>query len=292
MAQPLFGQPRAVVEAALPRREPVDCPICGVPPVPFAIDYQGFRLARCSRCGLELHSPRPPADDLARALYTDEYHRAHEATVSPVQRAMFGRQLDRLERLTGHRGDLLDVGCGAGAFLRFASERGWRVFGMDIVLSPLAAGSATGLWRGPLESIDFGDRKFAAVRFNQVLEHTPDPLVQLRRARELLDEGGVLLVAVPNLAGVSARIKSWQSRLGLKRHRWRHYAAVHHLWFFTPRTLARLMAVAGFGVTLRETPMPAPRGRFATAVTMYRRLLESWGLGSLLDIYAKAVPAP
>ena len=88
-----------------------------------------------------------------------------------------------------------------------------------------------------------------------MLEYTQDPLAELRRARELVTSGGLMCIGVPNLAGLSTRLKSWQSRLHLKRKPWKHYSALHHLWYFTPRTLGRLVEAAGFDVVQWETPV-------------------------------------
>jgi len=287
---PLFGRPRAEVEQALTEREPVRCPLCEIEPVRFATDHQGFHLARCPRCGLEFQSPRPPFAKLAEWVYEREYGDLGEAAgeLTPAKQAQFSRQLERIEALRGGRGSLLDVGCGAGAFLRAAAARGWQAAGTDIVLSDGARAPGARLWPGRLAAIDFGGARFEAARFHHVLEHTENPLAELTRVRQLLAPGGVLYVSVPNLAGVGPRLKSWQSRLGLKRNRWRHYAALHHLWYFTPATLARLVERAGFEVRHWETPMPVRTGRPAWLTALYRRLLEGPRWASILDLYAVA----
>ena len=117
------------------------------------------------------------------------------------------------------------------------------------------------MWEGQLPDVDFGSVRYDVVRFNQVLEHTQDPLAELRRARELVSTGGVLMIGVPNMAGLSIRLKTWQSRLGFKRQSWKHYGALHHLWFFTPRTLRRLVEAASFQVLRWETPITPRPGR-------------------------------
>jgi len=268
----------------------VDCPLCHRTPTPFAVDFQGLSLARCGGCGLELHSPRPVLEQMATAVYGAAYHRTDEATADARHRRHYRRQLARLERLTASGGGrLLDVGCGAGAFLRFAAERGWTVEGTDFVVSDLARASGARVWDGELPAIAFGGARYDVVRFNHVLEHTRDPLVELRAARDLLSPGGLLLVGVPNLAGIGVRLKSLQSRLRLKRKRWRHYAALHHLWFFTPTTLASLVEAARFEVLHWETPMLGRPGRGAGAGRVYRRLLERWRVGGILDLYGRAV---
>ncbi len=294
----LWGRPRAEVEKALAAREPVRCPLCEIEPIRFATDYQGFHLARCPRCGLEFQSPRPPFAKLAEWVYEREYGDLAEAAgeLTPAKEAQFARQLERIETLLprqgsgqgGGRGSLLDVGCGAGAFLRAAAARGWQAAGTDIVLSESARATGARLWPGRLAEIDFGGARFEAARFHHVLEHTENPLSELQRVRHLLAPGGVLYVSVPNLGGASPRLKSWQSRLGLKRNRWRHYAALHHLWYFTPATLARLAERAGFAVRHWETPMPVRANRPAWLTALYRTLLEGPRWASILDLYAVA----
>jgi 2-polyprenyl-3-methyl-5-hydroxy-6-metoxy-1,4-benzoquinol methylase len=143
------------------------------------------------------------------------------------------------------------------------------------------------VWEGELPAIDFRGARYDVVRFNHVLEHTRDPLVELTRARELVRPGGILLVGVPNVGGLSPRLKSWQSRLGLKTKRWRHYAALHHLWFFTPATLRRVAEAAGFEVVRWETPVMRRSHRSDALTGVYRVLLETCRAGSLLDLYAR-----
>jgi 2-polyprenyl-3-methyl-5-hydroxy-6-metoxy-1,4-benzoquinol methylase len=273
-----------VVAQALPIREPVRCPVCGSHPTPFAQDYQGFSLARCGGCALELHSPRPPFDDLTAAVYGEDYFGESDG---PAELENFRRQLSRIERLAGGRARILDVGCGAGGFLRLAKTLGWRTYGSDVRIYPEARSCGAQLWEGTLKQIDFGAERFEAIRYNHVLEHTPDPVAELRRAAALLAPGGVVMVSVPNLSGLSARIKSLQSRLGIKRRRWHHYGALHHLWYFRPRTLRAVAQAAGLSVALWETPVWAKAERPHWATRALRWTLEPARAASILDGYLK-----
>jgi len=284
----LFGGSKEDVAAALQDREAVVCPLCLRSPTPFATDFQGLYLARCHSCGLQFHSPRPLLEQLATTVYGSLYHRPDEATADAGHERHYAHQLARLEGWcdTGRR-RLLDVGCGAGAFLRFGRERGWEVDGTDIVVTDWARASGAKVWEGELSAIDFGGARYDVVRFNHVLEHTRDPLIELRVAHELVSPGGILLVGVPNVGGLSPRLKSWQSRLGLKTKRWRHYAALHHLWFFTPTTLKRVAEATGFEVVRWETPVSRRAHRSEVLTGVYRALLETCRAGSLLDLYAR-----
>ena len=283
MTENYFGKEGAVTSGELKPEEHVVCPLCEVEPVEFAVDYQGFHLCKCAKCGLQFQSPRLTFDELADKVYTADYCPGHEE--SGTEKA-FSRQLATFEKMLGKRGRILDVGCGSGAFLRFAERHGWATFGADIRLSPETEGLTCPLWEGRLTEIDFGDEKFDVIRFNHVIEHLQNPLQELARCRELLSPGGIVFVGVPNLAGISPTIKNLQSRLGLKKKLWRHYAATHHLYFFTPRTLRMMVERAGFRVEHWETPVDkiyeTPGG------DIYRRLTERTRTGSIIDFYLLA----
>ncbi len=280
MAENYFGKDADVTRRELIPTEDVVCPLCDRAPVEFAVDYQGFHLCKCPDCGLQFQSPRLSFEVLADKVYTEDYCPGHEESANETA---YARQLSNFERLTEKKGRVLDVGCGNGSFLEYAKQNGWETFGADIRLSPETANLTCPLFEGRLTDIDFGATRFDVIRFNHVLEHLQNPLVELARCRELLNPGGNVFVGVPNLAGVSPRIKNFQSRLGLKKKRWRHYAATHHLYFFTPSTLRSLIARAGFSVKFWETPVDKDYGK--AGGQLYRRLIESTRAGSILDFY-------
>ncbi len=285
----LFGRTRAEVEHALPDREDVPCPSCRTRPHLFGVDFQGLHLARCSTCGLEFQSPRPVFEQLSDAVYGAAYHPPEQAIVDAVREWQYTRQLNRLDvSLPRHRRKVLDVGCGTGAFIGYASRLGWTVDGSDVVVTNWARQTGARVWEGQLPDVDFGSVRYDVVRFNQVLEHTQDPLAELRRARELVSTGGVLMIGVPNMAGLSIRLKTWQSRLGFKRQPWKHYGALHHLWFFTPRTLRRLVEAASFQVLRWETPITPRPGRPPWVTSLVRSPMELTRCGGTLELYARA----
>jgi hypothetical protein len=81
--------------------------------------------------------------------------------------------------------------------------------------------------------------EWAGVVFWHSLEHLRDPLCALDRATKLLAYGGVLLVAVPNVA-------SWQSRLF--GDRWFHLDLPRHLVHLPARTLAAGLEARGLEI--------------------------------------------
>jgi 2-polyprenyl-3-methyl-5-hydroxy-6-metoxy-1,4-benzoquinol methylase len=246
-----FGKAEAVTRGELTPTEEVVCPLCGIAPTPFAVDFQGFTsmpLRRMRDSNSSLRGSRSTSSP-AKFIPTTTCQNAARRIGDRARRFQtFSQQLANIERLVGGRKSILDIGCGNGAFLDLAREAGWQIAGVDIKLAEDARDLDCPLWEGRLQDIDFGSNTFNVVRLNHVLEHTQDPLAELRICRQLIDPGGVLFISVPNIAGLSPRLKSLQSRLHLKSHRWRHYAAMHHLFFFSPATLRALVERAGFRV--------------------------------------------
>jgi SAM-dependent methyltransferase len=199
-------------------------------------------VARCARCGLRWLVEPPNADELAE-LYTSGFYSPGAPRGGPLSTAL--HRLNNSIRLREIRdvapGRLLDVGCGKGRFLAAARDDGWQVVGVEF--APSLAASAR-LHEG-VEVIagDFLDAPlegdFDVVTMWHVLEHLPDPPRAVARAVELLRPGGRLVVSVPN-------IDSLQARLGGEE--WLHLDLPRHLFHFSPRSLATLVKRAGLQV--------------------------------------------
>lgn len=99
---------------------------------------------------------------------------------------------------------VLDVACGRGEFLHYASEQGLRVVGVD--LSPVAItaarerlGADAELHVGSGEHLPFDNGSFEYVTCIGSLEHFADPLQGAREIARVLRADGTALVLVPNL---------------------------------------------------------------------------------------------
>lgn len=139
-------------------------------------------------------------------------------------------------------GKILDVGCGLGLVLAVYRERGWTPFGVEP--SPVAARYARevlglSVHQGELLDARFPSGSMDVVLFRHSLEHVPFPLVELREAHRILRASGTLVVMIPNAASVEARLFGrW----------WFAWELPRHLYHFTPRTAAAMLAKAGFRV--------------------------------------------
>lgn len=108
------------------------------------------------------------------------------------------------------RGDsLLDLPCGDGTLTKMLAPRFRRVVGVD------ASGAHLARAREILPDVVFHEaliedfetpERFGTVTMINILEHVVDPVAVLKKAADLLDDGGVLLVHVPNAYAVNRRL--------------------------------------------------------------------------------------
>ncbi len=146
-----------------------------------------------------------------------------------------------------NHGRLLEIGCGSGEALASMRALGWTVLGTDFDPAAVAVARGRGLEvrLGGVEHVGLDDGPFDAIYLGHVIEHVPDQLDLLKRCRELLREGGALVLLTPNTAG-----------LGMKWFgpHWRGLEPPRHLGVFNPECLRSLCARAGFRVrTLRTS---------------------------------------
>ena len=154
----------------------------------------------------------------------------------------FLRRMDLLERYCGKPGRLLDVGCAAGFFLQVAKQRGWDVHGVDISSLCVAyAKNKIGIdVRNDLfVNAEFGDGSFDLVTMWDYLEHSITPEEDIIKAGRLLREGGLLVIATPDISSIPARIfrSNW---IGIKLE--------EHFYYFSRDVLSRFLKNAGFDV--------------------------------------------
>lgn len=200
-----------------------------------------FPLVRCLECGMVYVNPRPAPEEM------EQYYAQHYWTEPPAegQRPFCDRAtrytIDLLARQFP-RGRVLDVGCGIGTQAALMREAGLRPVGLD----PYEHACRVAREHYGLEVIcsylataNLPERSFDAVTFFDVLEHVYDPVGDLKEARRLLNFGGLVVVKVPNIRALQARVFGrWWYCLDVPRH-------LNH---FSPATLRRALEKAGFDV--------------------------------------------
>jgi 2-polyprenyl-3-methyl-5-hydroxy-6-metoxy-1,4-benzoquinol methylase len=213
------------------------CPLCN------EIDFATWRfgLLRCEKCELVVDEAvwRPESNkQMEEAFFGERYQPVRSFWVQLFEALNNRRTMRRLRSQAGLAGSLLEIGVGSGSFLAYAKARGFVSLGCDLsaaICSRVERNTAIEMHCGPLESLP-DQRQFDVIVMNHVLEHVSDPLALLRVALARLKPGGVLHLAVPNVAAWEARLQGWNSY------------EPYHLLYFTPRTLRATAEEAGFQI--------------------------------------------
>lgn len=298
----LFGKGKEIIQDHLQCTIDVQCDYClhqhpEAPPAKtiFGMDYQGFDLAYCNHCGLKFLSVRPDQEQLFNEVYSEYWVR--EAP-SPDYLAMWTAdcqsQIRHLKTFLSpdHENPpaLMDIGCGNGFFLKIAQEQGWKISGTE--LNPehcklLRDQLQCPIYAGAIKTCQIPAQQFDMVRLYHVLEHVHHPFDDILECYRILKPGGILYISVPNTGSWLYKVKDFQSRCRLKSKPYKHYAALHHHWFFTRQTLEKFTNAIGFTTGKIECIVHAKPGKAAGLHAVYAEICRYLGIGQIVDIYAR-----
>jgi SAM-dependent methyltransferase len=196
-------------------------------------------LARCSACGTAVTEGGVRAGDRLYEVgaYRPGTPRLHRF-VRPLLRRFDRARLQMLRPVVLPPARILDAGAGRGRFVASARAAGFDAFGLEPGRGADDS-PAAGVSRVTIEEAEIEPGSLDAVTLWHVLEHLEDPRLALRRLHGWLAPGGALLVGVPKL-------DSLQARLGGPV--WYHLDVPRHRTHFTTNGLHRLLASEGFAV--------------------------------------------
>ena len=234
------------------------CPAClGHDATPrFEIGGVPSKLVVCEGCGLGRLEPIPDVDAVQR-FYPDEYYGEPGTKFQPLierlVRWVGGRHVAFLLRSLPPGARVLDVGCGRGVVLGALADRGIEVHGVEISCEATrGADPRVEIRIAPrLAEAAYPADFFDEVLIWHVLEHVHDPRGTLEEVHRILRPGGHLVVAVPNLSSLQARLSGAA---------WFHLDLPRHLYHFPLSALQRLLRSLGFEVlsehhfSLRQNP--------------------------------------
>ena len=236
------------------------CPLCSSTEIEklfqgkdFFLSQEEFEVWKCSKCMLRFTSPVPDKDKLGTYYKSVEYV-SHSDTRKGVintvyhyvKRYSLRKKYQKIQRLKAG-GNLLDIGCGSGAFPAFMSERGWRVkavepdeearrfaikhYGLDVY--------------GEEALGNFEQGSFDVITLWHVLEHVYDLNGRMEEIKRLLHDDSYLILALPNPESPDALYY---------REYWAAWDLPRHLYHFSPFSIKKLAQQHGFEV-INISPM-------------------------------------
>jgi 2-polyprenyl-3-methyl-5-hydroxy-6-metoxy-1,4-benzoquinol methylase len=181
-------------------------------------------------------------------------------------------------------GRLLDVGCGSGWLLDSMRRLGWTAEGVDVDAKAVEQVRARGhrVHYGFLPDLKLPAESYDAIAMSHFIEHVHDPVSVVAKCRQLLKEGGRLVIVTPNTRSLSHRLygKDWR---GLEPPR--------HLHLFNLGALGEVVRRGGFRRIQAWTSPREARGIFLASRSIRRSghcakgapesaLLRWWALGA------------
>jgi 2-polyprenyl-3-methyl-5-hydroxy-6-metoxy-1,4-benzoquinol methylase len=233
------------------------CPVCGsdrIRKILDAKDYtvsgEFFAVYECAACSLRFTQDVPDAESIGPYYQSDNYISHTDTRKGLINRVYhivreytLKQKRKLLVEVTGKtRGKVLDIGAGTGAFLNEMREAGWNITGLEpdpgarLMAKEkynLEFGEPTILFSLPSEE------RYDAITLWHVLEHVHDLHTYISRIANLLNEGGKLVLALPNYTSSDA--------VKYGAH-WAAYDVPRHLYHFSPAAVSNLLAQHGLKI--------------------------------------------
>lgn len=289
----------------------------------------GVAVVDCVECGFKHIDPIPSQQELD-AFYSDVFYETlwpdsidHSNEDQEWNEMGYREKLEKCEELLPNpvNRTLLDIGAGAGFFLKSAQDAGWQ--GLGIEPARKACDFATNKLNVKMVQDTFTREnhtsfgRFDVVVMNKVFEHMRDPEELLSLVHSILAPGGLVCITVPNDFNPLQEVAA--EHFG-KAPWWVEPA--EHINYFDSQSLANLVERVGFQTEHLNTSFPLEifllmgddyldepglgkvihnkrkqfemilekTGRSSLRKDLYCRL-ESLGLGRELTLYARKIPA-
>lgn len=199
-----------------------------------------FQIVQCENCSAWRTLPEMSETELGK-FYPNDYWGGE-----PTDDWIRTSQADKTEfiddcQLSGGR--LLDVGCGAGFFLRALGQAQWQAYGVELgeeaAKAAIQVFGVDHIFKGTLLQAKFAEAFFDVVTFWSALEHTNEPQANLLEARRILKPGGTLIIQVPNASSYQARYFKGD---------WFSLDAPRHRFHFSLPALQKVLQETGFAI--------------------------------------------
>jgi 2-polyprenyl-3-methyl-5-hydroxy-6-metoxy-1,4-benzoquinol methylase len=237
------------------------CPVCSnnnydlfLESIDFFLTKESFSIVKCDRCGFKITHPRPKQEEISIYYNSSEYISHTNSQKGFLNRLYYlVRNFTlyskvRLIKKYKKSGDILDIGCGTGEFLKKISEKGFIVTGVEPGNNAREyAQNQNEIFVIDEKSMDekLTPSSYDVITMWHVMEHVYNLNSRISQISKLLSEKGLLIIAVPNS-------DSWDARYYQKF--WAAYDLPRHLYHFNQKDIKLLFQKEGYTL-VRIKPM-------------------------------------
>lgn len=270
------------------------CPLCGSGNLRTTYRFQRFAVLKCRGCDGSWRSNMYSTSDIT-AMYTGDQYSQNpyfSYNVEEFKEDAQARYFNYLVALSAIASNvngrkLLDVGCGSGAFLNVAQQRGWDVSGIELSpeLSAVSRRAVKGeVINAAFESVALPEESYDVVTMWDIIEHVLDPVFCLKKVERLLKPGGMALFCTPDEDSLLARA-------GLALYRISGGAVSYPAMALHPTYHTYFFSRSGFKALVGKTGMHVMRCYSQEAFFEHSQLPSpavKWGIWAIEKISALA----
>lgn len=233
-----------------------ECPVCNNNSISYSftakdntVSDETFAIWKCAHCSL-LFTQDIPAEENIGKYYNSHNYISHSDTKEgfinqayhTVRSIALTGKKNLIEKKTGiAAGNILDIGCGTGAFLDKMKKGGWQVTGLepDEGARQKAASLYNIQTRPSAELFNLQPGSFDAITLWHVLEHVHRLHEYIDQIKKLLTSQGLIFIALPNHTSVDAENY---------KENWAAFDVPRHLYHFSPYSMNVLMNKHGMRI--------------------------------------------
>ncbi len=212
----------------------------------YSNTQEEFTIVSCETTDFLFTNPRPKEKDISK-YYDFEDYISHtnkqndfiSKLYQKVRSYSIIRKYKLISKLISSR-KILDVGSGTGEFLGYMKSKGFDTYGVEIAKKAreLSIKNHKLFIKNSLCSLD--ENNFDIITMWHVLEHIYDLDGYMKKIKYLLNDNGILIIAVPNH-------KCFDQKFYGKH--WAGWDAPLHLWHFDKESMLKISNKYGFEIS-------------------------------------------
>ena len=222
------------------------CPVCGkeefknfLVVTDNSVSKESFVIVQCENCSFKFTNPRPDADSIGNYYESDEYVSHSNTKAGIINKAYHvvrsittKQKVELINRSVHSKGTVLDYGCGTGVFLTACKKDGWEIRGVEPndKARTIASTNTEELIASTIEDLE--GEKFEVITMWHVLEHIHTLNETMSELVDMLQDDGVMVIAVPNADSHDAQVY---------KENWAAYDVPRHLYHFNQQTMKRFL---------------------------------------------------